>query len=319
MQPSADGAGVAVDEVAVRTVDHDVGCEADPGHDHRQPAGERLEHHERVRLVGAGQHEDVCRMEVRHRVGMRADEGDPVGHAVPLGDRRRLTDHLGAAADDQQRGTRRPGQRLDRERQALALELVADEDGNRQSVGQGEPGPGGGPLGVGRGAEALGVDAVGDHRDRRSHPAVRRDQQFGLARGERHHGAVRATSVADPVAQRGEQVDGIAHHAPDEVAAGLHRDLQQPVVHVDVAREHVVVADAQGARALGEEALGPRRADRAEPDDVAGPLEVGSDRRLGLPARRAAGGRRGEALDGRAERDELALEVERDAGDAAAA
>ena len=102
-------------------------------------------------------------------------------------------------------------------------------------------------------------------------------QQLGLGRRERDHRPVRATAIADAVAQSGEQVHRVAHHAPDVVAARAHGGLQQPVVDVDVAGHDVVVRDRDGVGACGEESSRSPRADRAEPDDVACPSEMGGD------------------------------------------
>ena len=76
-------------------------------------------------------------------------------------------DHLGVAADDEERDAGRVRERLHRDGQALALELVADEHRDRAGIREAELGAGRGSLaGLGR-SEPLDVDAVRDDVDRR--------------------------------------------------------------------------------------------------------------------------------------------------------
>ena len=182
------------------------------------------------------------------------------------------------------------GERLDREVQALALVLVADEDRDGRVIREAQLAAHLGTVGRVARAEPIDVDAVRDDGDRRAHPPVDLAQQHGLLPGEGDDRAVRAAPVADAVAEGGEQVHRIAHHPPAVVAPGAHRGLQQAVVDVDVAGHDVVVADRDRVGALREEPPRSPGANRAEPQHVAGAREVRADR--GCDARPAGTGRR---------------------------
>ena len=127
-EPSGEVAGIPFDHVPVHAVHDEVGRGADGCAHDRDAARERLEHHERIRLVRAGQHQDVGGPEGGHRVGKQSGEGHAVGQAESGGARACPVDHLGRAADDEKVHLRGAHERVERDRQALPVELVADED-----------------------------------------------------------------------------------------------------------------------------------------------------------------------------------------------
>ena len=115
-------------------------------------------------------------------------------------------------------------QRLHRDGEALAFELVADEHGDRAVVVDSELRPGllcAPPHPGGRNrlmSTPFGITWIGG-----VHPAVGRDEQLGLGSREGDDRPVRAAAIADAVAKRREEVHRVAHHAPDVFASRAHR------------------------------------------------------------------------------------------------
>ena len=168
-----------------------------------QAARERLEHHERIRLVGARQHEHVGGPEERDRVGLRAREDHAVGDAVgarPAPGPVRIISavppttrsvHVGCARAAPSIASGRPLRSNSWPTNtatgcvAVDAELAPRAAARSSAVG---------------GPEPLEVDAVRDDVDRRAHATVRRHEQVGLGRREGDDRPVRAAAVADAVA-----------------------------------------------------------------------------------------------------------------------
>src|SRR5690606_15971356 len=169
------------------------------------------------------------------------------------------------------------------------------------------------------GREARDVHGVGGDDRRHRQAGVGRAQRVALGAGEVDDDAVGPPAVARGVARGGEQVQGVAGHAPRVPAARPHGDAQDPVVDVHVAREDVVVGDrheratVRAVPCARYPAAREHGADGREPHDARVAHEPPAHARAGLGQPRPARVREREALGGHARARERLLEVVRDA------
>lgn len=216
-----DRAGGSLHHVPVDSVDDHVGRAPRCRRDHRYAAGEGLQDHQTVGLVRRRQHEDVCGAQPRTWVGLPAGQVDPVADARAVRAARGPGQQVVGATDHDQPVVRRQaGERIERDVEALAVELVTDEEQDMSLGCQAEGGARLAALGVVRAGEGLQVDAVADHGRRRGEPGEGLLEEPVLEGGQVDHEPVRATwAVAPTVPDRGEEVQRVPHHPEHEAAA----------------------------------------------------------------------------------------------------
>lgn len=256
------------------------------GVDHRQPAGQRLQHGQPEGLLRRRRGQHVHRAQQRPHVGDLAGEPDPVGQPEP-GRQRLQRGPLGAGADQQQRRVQ-PGHGPQQDVEPLAGVQPADRTDHPLARPQPQLGPDPVPQ-VGIEGQRPGVDPVGDHgHPLRPHAPADQPGRHRLGHRDGHPAQPLGGPVepADPGSDHPAFDPGVAErvlgrdHAPDPGQPGGQAAVHAGAVEVGV--DHVVPAaadqpDQPDQRQQVPVAAHPQVGDR----DAVGPQRVGDGAGVG--------------------------------------